>query len=60
LYHYVTNPKEIFAECASKWKDSDENPKRGLGNLAIAVKPKKDKVNKALELAAAPGPPKNK
>ena len=24
------NPKEIFAQCASKWKDAPENPKAGL------------------------------
>jgi|AntAceMinimDraft_1070359.scaffolds.fasta_scaffold06583_6 hypothetical protein len=30
------NPKQIFAQCASKWKDSPDNPKAGLGTLAIA------------------------
>lgn len=30
------NPKQIFAECAAKWKDSPDNPKAGLGTLAIA------------------------
>ena len=34
------NPKEVFAECASKWKDAPENPKAGLA-VAIAVDDKK-------------------
>lgn len=44
------NPKQIFAECASKWKDSPDNPKRGLGTLAVgdaAKKAPKTKDDKA-------------
>ena len=42
------NPKEIFAQCASKWKDAPENPKAGqpVGTLGVTIdsakKPSKD------------------
>ena len=46
------NPKQIFAMCASKWKDAPENPKAGqpMGNLGVALesakKPSKDAKSK--------------
>ncbi len=37
------NPKQIFAHCAAKWKNSPDNPKSehgSLGSLANPAKPK--------------------
>ena len=41
------NPKQIFAQCASKWKDAPENPKAGMGNLGVTIDSKKPSNTKS-------------